>query len=108
VFLLTDFQPAVAEFADRYGDRLVHREAIRLEHIGQTELAIDRQRDGAVLGIEVALDAWTAVRCDQFLGDGASGVSSAIFHLKRWPADGAQLLREPVFLKPGRIEWPLT
>ena len=108
VFLLTDFQPAVVQFATRYGSRLIHREATRLEHIGQTDLSIDRRRDGAALGVEVALDVWTAVKCDQFLGDGASGVSSAIYHLKRWPADGARLLREPVFLKPGRIEWPLS
>jgi len=33
-----------------------------------------------------------------FLGDGASGVSCAITHMKDWPEDGIAMLRKNVFL----------
>ena len=40
--------------------------------------------DGRKLGEEVVMEAFLAARCDAFLGNGASNVSTAIRHLKDW------------------------
>jgi hypothetical protein len=107
VFLLTDFAPAVDAFARRFGRRLVCQSAIRLERASDDWPKLDPARHGARLGWEVAVDVFTAATCDAFIGDGASGVSCAVMHLRDWPAGSAVLLRKPVFLAQGRLEWPL-
>lgn len=58
---------------------------------------VTRSSDGYRLGVEVLIDAYLAARCQWFVGDGASGVSCAIAHLKEWPSDALHLVRQNVF-----------
>ena len=90
VFLLTDDAKLRAQYADRYGDKLITTDCLRTTtakglHYTQHE---SRTR----LGIEVMVDMYLAARCDHFIGVGTSNVSAMIEHLKDWP-DGACDLR---------------
>ncbi len=99
VYLMTDFAPAVAYFRERYGDRLACREVTRIKTSEERSLEIHPRYDGVMLGREVVLDTFLAVRCDAFVGDGASGVSWAVRLLKDWPEGAVTLLRkQPVDL----------
>lgn len=112
VFLLTDLDHAVAAFRERYGERVTSLDRLRLiqpEGVlpGVSDLGFDRSLDGYRLGLEVLIDAYLAARCERFVGDGASGVSSAIVALKDWPDDKLTLLRRNVFAeRGGRLSGP--
>jgi len=112
VFLLTDLDHAVEAFRQRYGDRIVTLERLRLiqpdEHLPEvSDLGFDKSLDGYRLGLEVLVDAHLAARCERFVGDGASGVSAAITMLKPWGDDHVSLLRRNVFTeRGGRIAGP--
>jgi hypothetical protein len=100
IFLLTDVTDAVSAFRQRYGNRLVTLDAARIsvaevKRLG--DVGSDADQDGYRLGIEVLIDAYLAACCDRFVGDGASGVSCSIVHLKDWPAADLHLVRRNVF-----------
>jgi tetratricopeptide (TPR) repeat protein len=99
IFLLTDFAPALGLFRDRYGDAVRQLPATRLRDIQDAggDLGLDPSHDGYSLGMEVLLDAMLATRADAFVGDGASGVSCSIAHLRNWPEGRLTLLRRNVF-----------
>lgn len=112
IFLLTDLDHAVDAFRQRYGDRVVSLDTMRLVqpegHVPHvSDLGFDKSLDGYRLGLEVLTDAYIAARCDRFVGDGASGVSAAIVALKDWPEDRVTLLRRNVFTeRGGRLSGP--
>jgi len=113
IFLMTDFEPAVGQFRDRYGDAIVTLPAARIGASGTAEgsgldqaqeteklaqeIGLDLSQDGYRLAVEVLTDALVATHADAFLGDGASGVTAAVTHLRNWPEDRLTLLRRPVF-----------
>lgn len=99
LFLLSDVEEALFRFKERYGERLAALARLRLPDHNLIDIGIDRTYDGARLGLEVFDDAYLAAAADSFLGDGGSGVSCAIDHMKDWPVGTITLLRENVFLK---------
>lgn len=104
VFLLTDYAPAARAFLERYPNRILMLPAIRLEREEQVEVTFLPVEDRSGLAKEVIRDVYLAAECDLFLGDGASGVSCAIGHLKEWAPGSYNLLRGNVTLLPGRIQ----
>jgi len=104
IFLLTDLRPCLEAFRARYGDRLSMLEAQRLDRADQIEVRLMADVDLEAAAKQVVLDVYLAARCDAFLGDGASGVSCAVGHLKHWPSGTYQLLRANVVLTPGRVQ----
>jgi protein O-GlcNAc transferase len=81
IFLMTDSKQVVDEFKGKFTDRLLtmdcHRgggtTGIHLEGNPRTEL-----------GEQVITDAYLASRCEFFLGNGGSNVSTCIRHLRHW------------------------
>jgi hypothetical protein len=104
VFLLTDLRPCLEDFRARYGTRLLSLKAQRLDRPDQIEVRLKADADVEAAARQVILDVYLASRCDAFLGDGASGVSCAVGHLKKWPPGTFHLLRANVALTPGRIQ----
>ncbi len=94
IFLLTDSEPMVATFRQRYGDRVHTLDCQRSDSDQGVHYA---GHDGVAMGEQVILDAWTAARCDFFLGNGGSNVSVGIRHLKTWQP-GTFFLIGPDFL----------
>lgn len=83
LFLLTDSTPVEADFRQRWGDRVFCLPCVRGS--GQEGVHLSGH-PGELMGRQVLTDAWLAARCDYFLGNGASNVSTGIRHLKDWPA----------------------
>jgi protein O-GlcNAc transferase len=81
IFLLTDSEPMVTVFQQRYGERVHTLACQRSDNEQGVHYA---GHDGVAMGEQVILDAWTAARCDFFLGNGGSNVSVGIRHLKDW------------------------
>lgn len=90
IFLLTDSSTIHRDFCQRYRDRIVSRECARTgnEH-GVHFLAHASRKE---IGREVLLDTLIAGQCDYFIGNGDSSVSNAIYHLKDWDEETANLL----------------
>lgn len=103
IFLLTDFMPAVQAMLQRYAPRVFTLSTHRLDREEDIEVTF-QPLDRSVLAREVIIDVYIAARCDFFLGDGASGVSCSVGHLKEWPTGSFRLLRENVVLMPGRVQ----
>ncbi|MBM3532190.1 MAG: hypothetical protein FJX60_04040 [Alphaproteobacteria bacterium] len=104
VFLLTDLTRCVEEFAARYGDRLRTLPAHRLVDAREADIGFRPGIDLKAVADEVIVDAYVALRCDEFIGDGASGVSCSIGYMKKWPNGAFRLMRESIILEPGRIQ----
>lgn len=102
LFVSTDFAPALDAFRARYGAKVAALPHARVSHEDQNGVDVDVALDGDRLGTEIVLDTYLAAGCDYFLGDGASAVSCAVVHLKTWPEETVQLLRENVFAQPVR------
>jgi protein O-GlcNAc transferase len=82
IFLLTDQLSVLAAFRQRWGDRVVANDVRRAD--GTVGVHLDGAASSA-LGRQIVLDCWIAARCDIFLGNGMSNVSTGIRHLKDWP-----------------------
>ncbi len=96
IFLLTDAREIVDEYTDRYGDRVLTTNAVRGD--GTTGIHM-RGEASSKLGREVMIDSWLAARCDLFLGNGMSAVSTGIRHLKDWPKNRFFLMTEDVLAR---------
>jgi hypothetical protein len=81
IFLLTDSEPLLAEFRQRYTNRVLNLDCVRSSNDTGVHYA---GHSGRQLGEQVILDSWLAARCDMFLGNGGSNVSVGIRHLKDW------------------------
>ena len=82
IFLLTDQLSVLAAFRQRWGDRVAANDVRRAD--ATTGVHLDGAASSA-LGRQIILDCWFAARCDVFLGNGMSNVSTGIRHLKDWP-----------------------
>ena len=101
IFLLTDSVQVVAEFQQRWGDKVFTLDCQR----GTSTTGVHLEgHPGTELGKQVLVDALLASRCDFFLGNGGSNVSTGIQHLKNWQA-GTFFLIGPDFL--GQIDLSL-
>jgi protein O-GlcNAc transferase len=96
IFLLTDAQDIVADYATRYGDRVLTTDVVRGD--GATGIHMQGEASTA-LGREVMIGSWLAARCDLFLGNGTSNVSTGIRHLKDWPENSFFLMTEDVLAR---------
>jgi hypothetical protein len=81
IFLLTDSESVLEQFKERYGTRLVYTQSIRTS----SDVGVHMQgHPGREIGMEVLRDVYLAARCDYFLGNGFSNVSTTVSHLKDW------------------------
>ncbi|WP_374257996.1 O-fucosyltransferase family protein [Aquabacterium sp.] len=95
LFLLTDSTAVVDEYQVRWKGRVLTLPCQR----GQAQTGVHLEgHPGTELGVQVILDAWLAGRCDFFLGNGGSNVSTGIRHLKDW-GKGTYFLLGPDFLE---------
>jgi hypothetical protein len=89
VFLLTDSTPILEEYRARYQSRLRFTDSIRT---AAKEGVHYSGHGGRQIGEEVAIDTYLAARCDRFLGNGLSNVSTTIEHMKEWGKGDYRLL----------------
>ena len=89
IFLLTDSEHFALEYRRRYGERVLLADVARSADATGVHYA---GHEGRKLGEEVVLDTHLAARCDAFLGNGASNVSTAIRHLKDWAPGSFELI----------------
>lgn len=81
IFLLTDSEPMLRCYKERYRDRIVTLDVIRSD----TQTGVHYAgHAGKIVGEQVIVDSWLAARCHFFLGNGGSNVSVGIRHLKDW------------------------
>jgi tetratricopeptide (TPR) repeat protein len=109
LFLLTDIDDAIVAFRQRYGERVLVLDRVRIStpNFGRTgadlprasDIGFGAELDGYQLGLEVLTDAYLAAACDRFVGDGASAVSCSILNLKMWRSEDVALIRQNVFLE---------
>jgi protein O-GlcNAc transferase len=98
IFLLTDSERFAREYRQRYGERVLLADVARSADATGVHYA---GHEGRRLGEEVVLDAHLAARCDAFLGNGASNVSTAIRHLKDWAPGTFELIGADFLASPN-------
>jgi len=98
IFLLTDDASVLEEYQQIYGDRLRYTNASRT----RSEVSIHHQNHDCrqQIGIEIIKDTYLAAKCDYFIGNGQSNVSTTILHLKNWSEDRYFLLAENRLFTP--------
>jgi len=99
IFALTDYEPALEAFRERYPGRVICYGAERLKLDSVTELQVGlKQPEGNYhLAEEVVRDFATAALCDYLVLDGSSNVSNAIYCLTEVPDSRVAWLRETNF-----------
>ena len=90
IFLLTDYEPALREFRERYPGKIVSTQCTRTEDVKGVHYEF--QDNKVRNGIEVVKDAYLASGCKYFVGNGRSAVSTAIVHMKNWDKDHYTLI----------------
>ena len=98
IFLLTDSEHFAREYRQKHGDRVLLADVARSANDTGVHYA---GHEGRKLGEEVVLDAHLAARCDAFLGNGASNVSTAIRHLKDWAPGTFELIGADFLASPN-------
>jgi protein O-GlcNAc transferase len=90
IFLLTDEVSKLEEYQQKYGERLRYTKANRTS----TDLGIHYQKQASArqMGLEIIRDTYLAARCNYFIGNGHSNVSTTVLHLKEWAEDRYILL----------------
>lgn len=91
LFLMTDCIEILEEYTQRYGERLVYTDCRRTRK-GGLGVHFQEYQDNRLKGMEIIRDTWLAARCDHFIGNGYSNVSTAISELKDWKDDRIKLL----------------
>jgi hypothetical protein len=89
IFLMTDDVRAADAFRQRYGDRLVLAD---VERSPDNEGVHSKPGDGPRRGREVLRETMIATGASRFVGNGASNVSAAVYHLEDWSDDDVVLL----------------
>jgi len=107
VFLLTDSEPAVAEFSAKYGERLCFAPARRSANLVGVHMS---GSDGVENGIEVLVDALLSIACQYFIGNRESNVSMAISSMGQWGRGfifllGARNIRDDDVYIHDRLAW---
>jgi tetratricopeptide (TPR) repeat protein len=100
IFLLTDSEHFAREYRQKYGDRVLLADVARSSDATGVHYA---GHEGRQLGEEVVLDTHLAARCDAFLGNGASNVSTAVRHLKDWAPGSFELIGTDFLTIPNQM-----
>jgi hypothetical protein len=100
IFLLTDSEHFAREYRERYGERILSADVARTSGIVGVHYG---SHGGRKLGEEVVMDTWLAARCDGFLGNGASNVSTAVRHLKAWAPGTFELIGNDFLMVPNTM-----
>jgi protein O-GlcNAc transferase len=100
IFLLTDSAHFAREYREKYGERVLAADVARSDSTVGVHYA---GHEGRKLGEEVIQDAYLAARCDAFLGNGASNVSTAIRHLKDWAPGRFELIATDFLTQPNAM-----
>jgi len=100
IFLLTDSERFAREYREAYGERVLAADVARSGDATGVHYA---GHEGRKLGEEVVMDAFLAARCDAFLGNGASNVSTAIRHLKDWAPGSFELIGPDFLTMPNQM-----
>jgi hypothetical protein len=100
IFLLTDSERFAREYREKYGERVLAADVARSGDATGVHYA---GHEGRKLGEEVVMDAFLAARCDAFLGNGASNVSTAIRHLKDWAPGSFELIGPDFLTMPNQM-----
>ena len=88
IFIITDSEPVLEDYKKRFGEKLIYTHCTR----STTDVGVHYQgHPGSKIGAEIILDTYLAAKCDFFIGNGASNVSTTIGHMKDWP-DGRYIL----------------
>lgn len=98
IFLLTDDAHWLTRFRDRYGDHIVTTDSLRSENNSGVHTSGLHNR--VRLGTEVAIDAYIALTCDKFLGNGRSNLSAMVAILKDWTPSACTLLATSLLIEP--------
>ncbi len=98
IFLLTDDERWLKRFRERYGARLITTESHR--SADENGVHLTQLGDPASLGKEVMIDAYLALTCDKFFGNGRSNVSAMIAILKDSGPGTCELLAPSQHLQP--------
>lgn len=101
IFLLTDSEQTLDFYKDRYPESLRYTACARTR--GDKGVHFLRHTSRHDIGIEVLMDTYLAARCDYFIGNARSNVSTTVLHMKNWdPAHatlfGKNILDEENFL----------
>lgn len=98
LFLMTDSAEILSAYRERWQDKLFFSDCQRGTGTQGVHLS---GHSGTLMGEQVLTDAYLAARCDAFIGNGGSNVSTGIRHLKDW-APGTFFLFGQDFL--GQID----
>ncbi|BBB90079.1 MAG TPA: O-fucosyltransferase family protein [Methylomusa anaerophila] len=92
IFLLTESEDILAEYKSLYKEKLIYTDCQRTsnDHALFWAEGIDKRR----MGIEILKDTYLAARCDSFIGNAHSNVSTAVKRLKQWPPNSLGLFSE--------------
>src|SRR6185369_7774452 len=91
LFLLTDSSNVIDEYVQKYGSKVLFTESLRNSDSTGVHYS---GHPGRKVAEEVIVDTYLAAKCDYFLGNGGSNVSTTIEHLKAWGQDRYRLIRE--------------
>jgi len=99
IFLLTDSQDILAEYRNKYKEKLIYADCRRTGD--DRGVHMQEYSNRRSLGVDVIKDVFIAAGCNHFLGCGHSNVSTAIFHLKNWSEGEYTLLGENRLYHPN-------
>lgn len=94
LFLLTDSISVLDIYKDRYKDRINYIDCMRTD--GDTGVHFLNNPSKKKIGIDVIKDVYLAAKCDYFIGNARSNVSTSILHLKDWSSDKINLYGDNV------------
>ena len=92
IFLLTDDNSILEEYKKIYGHKLRYTNCVRTD--SQLGLHYQKQKSHQKIGEEIIKDTYLAAKCDYFIGNGSSNVSTTILHLKDWQNNQYLLLEK--------------
>lgn len=94
LFLLTDSTSVLDIYKDRYKDRLNYIDCMRTD--GDTGVHFLNNPSKKRIGIDVIKDVYLAAKCDYFVGNARSNVSTSVLHIKDWSPDKVDLYGDNV------------
>ena len=92
IFLVTDTEDILSEFAAQYGKMLLYSRCERISAADagrkdRLEMFLNKRSKG----IETLIDTYAASQCSFFIGYGGSSLSHAVTHLREWPETNFKL-----------------
>jgi len=94
LFLLTDSTSVLDMYREKYKGRVNYIDCVRTD--GDTGVHFLNNSSKKRVGIDVVKDVYLAARCDYFVGNARSNVSTSVLHIKDWPPDKVTLYGDNV------------